>query len=52
MAFVDSLSPESYLIKDVNETFNEIAENFKLASFWESTGTSVLGVSTIISLIR
>jgi hypothetical protein len=42
--FVRNLSPNSQSIKDINDAFGERAKGLELASFWESTGMSLIGV--------
>ena len=42
--FVKDLSPDSQSIKEINDTFGERSKGLELASFWESTGKTMVGV--------
>ena len=42
---IEDLSPESQSIKEINDMFPERSKRLKLASFWESTGIEITGVS-------
>ena len=43
--FVSNLSPEIQSIKDINDAFGDCSTGLELASFYESTGMAVIGVS-------
>jgi len=50
--FVRDLSPNSQSIKEINDAFGERSKQLELASFWESTGMSLVGVySTRLSVL-
>ena len=50
--FVTDLSPSSQSIKEINDAFGERSNQLELASFWESTSMSVVGVySTKFSVL-
>ena len=43
--FVNNLSPECQSIKEINDAFGDCSTAQELASFYESTGMAVIGVS-------
>ena len=50
--FVTDLSPSSQSIKEINDAFGECSKQLELASFWESTAVSLVGVySTKFSVL-
>jgi hypothetical protein len=44
--FVEDLTPQSQIIKEINDAFGDRAETLQLASFWESKGMMLMRVHT------